>query len=265
MPDLTSLVFDAPPGEIDAVRHDIELLIGDSAPAKRRLADATRKANIEQLRVVEVTVKGTKQLTVLSKYNQLEDDVFYTSGASPVKFEVDHLTRKTKVLEAFEPEDESAEEYQGAVEKYVAEHYSAESVAAVFSQSSSELAVVVIGRKLNPQNFSNGQITAVYTLDKDAGKLEGHIVADVHYFEDGNVRMDSKKDVSAVGVRTPTKLAEKLEALETKFEQDLNAHLIEMNEREFKDLRRQLPVTRMPMVWGKAVAGYKVGKELENR
>jgi len=264
MSDLTSLVFDAPPGEIDAVRHDIEVLTGNTGAAKRKLAVNVQKSNVEQLRVVEVTVGGKKQLTVLSEYNQLEDSLFFTAGAKPVKFEVDHLTRKTTVVGDYEPEVDTTK-YQQQVDKYVAQHFAAESVAAVFPQFESKFVIVVIGRKLNPQNFSNGQITALYTLDTSGGSLRGEISADVHYFEEGNVRMGSKKDVSASGVTSPAKLGEKLEALESKFQEDLNRYLVELNEREFKELRRQLPVTRMPMVWGKTVAGYKLGKELENR
>lgn len=260
---IASLVADAAPGEIDAVKHDIEVFTGNNSGIKSQLAEEVQRLNVEQLRVVEVDGK----LTVLSKYNQINPTTFYTHGSKPIKFEVDHVTRKTSSLGAFELEDGDKEELaqlQRQADSYAKQHYAGEFASAVFAtKNDSEYALILVGRRLSPQNFHNGQITAEYHLNSGTGKLKGKIFADVHFFEDGNVRLKSTHPVNSEF--SDSKLGESLKKVENDFESNLNKTLVGLNEREFKSLRRQLPVTRQPMVWGKAVAGYKLGKELENR
>lgn len=256
MADIASLLGDAPPGEIDAVKQDILEITQKSNSVEKALEIQAGKSNVEQLRLVTVAGKQT----VVSEFNHIEENYFYTHGSKPVKFEINHISRETKVDGDYDKEVSSKVlEIQSEIEEYLEAHYCAESVGCVFGDDDKQH-VVIIGRKLSPQNFFNGQTTAVYTVAND--NVDGTIKADVHYFEEGNVRLKSSNNISAKVTRSVMKT---IASEESQFENMLNQSLRALNDTEFKQIRRQLPVTRQPVDWVQAIAGYNVGKDLGNR
>lgn len=55
-------------------------------------------------------------------------------------------------------------------------------------------------------------------------------------------------------------LVAKIAAAEAKYQEEVNHSFVGLNEGPFKALRRQLPVTRSKMNWGKAMGNYRLGK-----
>lgn len=90
--------------------------------------------------------------------------------------------------------------------------------------------------------------------------LKGTIKVDVHYYEDGNVRMLTSKPISAsVGSgASGAEIVRQIAQVERKYQEELNRGFSQLSEQAFKGLRRQLPVTRQKIEWDK-VASYKVG------
>jgi capping protein alpha len=89
--------------------------------------------------------------------------------------------------------------------------------------------------------------------------LTGTIKVDVHYYEDGNVRLLTKKDVAAsVSSASGAEIVKVLAASERKYQEELNRGFTGLSEGAFKSLRRQLPVTRQKIEWDK-VTSYKIG------
>ena len=85
---------------------------------------------------------------------------------------------------------------------------------------------------------------------------------DVHYYEDGNVRLLTNKPISAsVASGTGAGIAREIGAAERKYQEDLNRGFTSLSEGAFKGLRRQLPVTRQKIEWEK-VASYRVGQDI---
>lgn len=251
MSEIASLLKSAPPGEIDVLRHDILEITQNNNAVIQALDKHTEELNLATPTVVNVG--NTK--TVICKFNQLSDNTFYTHGSNPQKFEVDHISRKTTIVGDYDGAVEDTKELQTALDQYLSKHYLEESVGCVFIHDN-EKKIVVVGRKLSPQNFFNGQMTGVYTVDSN---LTGEITADVHYFEEGNVRMQTKHKVDVSAGGDPVKAIAKAES---DFELYLNQTLLKLNEKEFKQIRRQLPITRQPMDWDKAVSGFNISKDL---
>jgi len=88
----------------------------------------------------------------------------------------------------------------------------------------------------------------------------------VHYYEDGNVRLLTTKDVSvsASSSSSAADIVKQIAAAEKAYQEDLNRAFVQLSEGAFKGLRRQLPITRTKMEWEK-VGGYRIGKGLESR
>lgn len=85
----------------------------------------------------------------------------------------------------------------------------------------------------------------------------------MHYYEDGNVRLLTKKDVS-VSSGSGASAGEIVRAIATaekKYQEDLNKAFGGLAEGAFKALRRQLPVTRQKVEWEK-ISGYRLGQDI---
>jgi len=126
---------------------------------------------------------------------------------------------------------------------------------------------LTVSNRYSLANFWSGRWRSSYTFSPSTATVKGWIKVDVHYFEDGNVRMTTRKDVefSVAGDKDKDEkqiLAEKIVkgiALEEKkYQEEVYKTLTRLNEDIFKGLRRQLPVTRQRVDWAK-VGGYRVG------
>ena len=94
--------------------------------------------------------------------------------------------------------------------------------------------------------------------------LSGTVNVDVHYYEDGNVRLTASKalDLPASAARASApEVLRHIAAAERKYQEELNRGFAALNEGAFKSLRRQLPVTRQKVEWEK-IAGYRLGQDI---
>jgi capping protein (actin filament) muscle Z-line, alpha len=119
---------------------------------------------------------------------------------------------------------------------------------------------LVVANKYSPNNYWNGRWRASYIFDPSSGSLEGDIKVDVHYYEDGNVRLLTKKEVSASvsSSASGTEIVKAIAAAERKYQEELNRGFTNLSEGAFRSLRRQLPVTRQKIEWTK-VTSYRIG------
>lgn len=95
-------------------------------------------------------------------------------------------------------------------------------------------------------------------MNPSSGSVEGTIKIDVHYYEDGNVRMSTSKKVEIQsGGSGADSIAREISKAENRFQEELNRSFTALAEGSFKGLRRQLPVTRQRVEWEK-IGGYRV-------
>jgi capping protein alpha len=147
---------------------------------------------------------------------------------------------------------------------HASEHYpkSSHGVFPVPSSPSS-LAIITVANKYSPTNYWNGRWRSSYIYDTSSGSISGSIKVDVHYYEDGNVRLLTTKEVnlSAGGSANGTEIMRKIAAEEKKYQEDLNKAFGSLSEGAFKALRRQLPITRQKIEWEK-ISGYRLGQDI---
>lgn len=95
-------------------------------------------------------------------------------------------------------------------------------------------------------------------MQPSSGSLNGTIQLDIHYYEDGNVRMSTSKKLNlSVGSGSADDIVREVAKAENKFQEELNRSFTALAEGSFKSLRRQLPVTRQRVEWEK-IGGYRV-------
>ena len=92
--------------------------------------------------------------------------------------------------------------------------------------------------------------------------MTGTVKVDVHYYEDGNVAMNTTKPIDiSIGSLSAEAVVSRIAAAERDYQENLNRAFVQMSEGAFKGLRRQLPVTRQKVEWEK-VGGYKLGQDI---
>lgn len=159
-----------------------------------------------------------------------------------------------------------SEELHDSLSRYVAEHFPSSAGLGVFPQPDQTIAVVIVDSKYSASNYWNGRWRSWYLLDTSNTpcSVNGSVELDVHYFEDGNVRLTTRKEVgftvkdAADVVDVVTQIAKR----ESEYQEEVNRALVGLNEGAFKALRRQLPVTRAKMNWGSALGNYRLGKDI---
>jgi len=108
----------------------------------------------------------------------------------------------------------------------------------------------------------NGRWRSLYIFSPSSSSLTGSIKVDVHYYEDGNVRLLTNKPVSlSVPSSTASSIIREIGLAEKKYQEELNKGFTNLSEGAFKGLRRQLPITRQKVEWDK-IAGYRLGQDI---
>jgi capping protein alpha len=147
---------------------------------------------------------------------------------------------------------------QVAVTQYVSRQYSAEHAAGSVYAKDGQLFVCITGERPNLRNFWSGKWNSMWTIAVAGGSatITGEIKVHAHYFEDGNVQMQSSKPVVAAQIPSGASEKEFAEALvnhiktaESTLQGALGDMYANMNEETFRAMRRILPVTRTKMEW----------------
>ncbi|KAI9151748.1 F-actin-capping protein subunit alpha [Paramyrothecium foliicola] len=241
---------------------DIKTLTLDSPNIVSELAPAFEKYNEEQFTTVKLP--GSSQQVVISSHNSLGGGRYFDVESSS-SFAFDHTTQKASAVQSYVVEGAQAELTKSTLKSlgsYANEHFPNAAYGVYPVESDSKIAIVIVSNKYSPNNYWNGRWRSLYIFDPASGSLDGSVKVDVHYYEDGNVRLLTNKTISAqVSSGTGAGITKEIAVAEKKYQEDLNKGFVSLSEGAFKGLRRQLPVTRQKIEWDK-VTGYRLGQDI---
>ncbi|KAI5119207.1 hypothetical protein M0805_004462 [Coniferiporia weirii] len=273
----SKFLLQSPPGEINDVLNDVRDIISDDEALQAGVLPSLQEYNLEQF--ITADVPGCDHQVIVSEAGRVAtaegDQQRFLDPRSKTTFVFDHLR-----LEASDPQpyevDERSESLRSALEAattdYLSNHFP-DGVTTVLStpDSTKKYIIQIVANKYNPQNYWSGRWRSEYKIDLDSNKVEGKILVNVHYYEQGNVQLSTSHDSSfalpptITASTAPKQASEKILALvekaEASYQMALNDAYQEMGEKTFKGLRRALPLTRQKLDWDK-VLGYKLGAEL---
>ncbi|ORX72939.1 hypothetical protein DL89DRAFT_290733 [Linderina pennispora] len=239
------LLLHSPPGEVDDVFNDIRGIVNDDEALQEHIEPVLAESNMQHFLVVEVPETESKVL--LTPYNKLEDGRYLCPNTQQ-EFAFDHVRRvahDAQEAAAAGANEEQRAQLQTALDAYVLAHYP-EGAGTVFSHEG-QLVLCIVSNRFSPGNFWNGSWRAVWSFSAETGQLNGSAKVTVHYFEDGNVQLDTQAEFTA--------------DLEGDFQRGINDGFRQLAEKTFRGLRRTLPVTRNKVDWEK-IANYRIGSEL---
>lgn len=259
---VSSFVEGAPPGELADVLADIKTLTISNPSLVNELGPAFQKYNEEQFATVKLP--GSSQPVIISSHSSLGDGRYYDVESS-CSFAFDHTTQKASAVESHVLDGAQADLAKSVLKglsTYVKEHFTNAAYGAYPIESDSKVAIIIVANKYSPNNYWNGRWRSLYIFDPASNSLEGSIKVDVHYYEDGNVRLLTSKPLTAsVSSGTGAGIAKEIATSEKKYQEELNRSFTSLSEGAFKALRRQLPVTRQKIEWDK-VASYRLGQDI---
>ncbi|KAK3384466.1 F-actin-capping protein subunit alpha [Lasiosphaeria ovina] len=259
---VSSFVEGAPPGELADVVADIKALTISTPSLLSELGPAFQKYNEEQLATVKLP--GGSQPVIVSSHSSLGGGRYFDVESSS-SFAFDHATQKASSVQSYVLEGAQADLVKSTLKSlstYVKEHFQNATYGVYPIENDSKIAIIIVANKYSPNNFWNGRWRSLYIFNPTSGALEGSIKVDVHYYEDGNVRLLTTKPVnSSVSSGSGASIAKEISGSEKKYQEELNRSFTSLSEGAFKGLRRQLPVTRQKIEWDK-VASYRLGQDI---
>jgi capping protein (actin filament) muscle Z-line, alpha len=121
-----------------------------------------------------------------------------------------------------------------------------------------KVVIHIAANKYKLSNFWSGRWRSTYTLtSSDAQEIEAESSVHIHYFEDGNVQLHTRKGQTLdVKQSTPinsqaASIVKAIEKFEEEYQQELFKQSSDLSEGAFRALRRQLPMTRQKIDWDK--------------
>jgi len=269
----SSFIKNAPPGEFNEVFNDVRVLLDNDKLLKEQASSAFAEYNMDQFTPCKLA-DGANVL--ITKHGAIDNNTFH-DPKSKQKFSYDHLRKEANNVEPHDTGDAS-ESWRSALEdalsKYVKDHYP-HGVLTVYGKSSGSditLTACIEDHQFQPQNFWNGRWRSEWTITFNSNggnsEMKGLLKLQVHYYEDGNVQLQSNKDVTKdVNVSDANSLAKEMakhiDQAESDYENAIGENYKMMSDTTFKALRRQLPITRTKIDWNKIVS-YRIGAELKS-
>lgn len=256
---IDELVKSAPPGELQSVKKNLDTIVSQET------LFAINKS-IEKF--VERNALVLSGAYIASHLNKDSNSTKYWDYIGKQKFNVDLTSRKAIDLEAAEPNVDYPSYFNELVQGlklYGDNHYPSEFAFTVIPESDSSISLIIIGEKINAENFYTGRWKSVYTVSGN-GELTGHVNLDIHYYEDGNVRLSFEEPIKhELGVLSASSILNLINNTENELTLKVVDQFNLLNQNSFKNLRRLLPVTKSKINWGKAIGTYKLGSDIVNQ
>ena len=229
-----SLIETAPPAELKNVSQSLSSLTTSS------IDDNIEKYAQENAVVIDNTS--------VSKYNKDKNSSKYIDYINNKKFNVDWINCKIIDVENYESNFEYPKIYQELIDKlnqYGEDYYPSTFAFTIIPTEDEELRIIIIGQRANHDNFYTGQWKSNYLISKNLN-ISGEIKLDIHYFEDGNVRLKFIEEISDIKIdnSSSSKIVNFINDQENKVVIKIVDQFNNLNQQSFKNLRRLLPVTR---------------------
>jgi capping protein alpha len=258
----------SPPGEFMEVVTDVRGLLPDDSIINDTAPITFREYNTDQMLQV---YNGDRDVLV-TKQGEVSDGEYLDPRGGQV-FSFDHIRQEVTGSRAIGGElDAQVEPYRsvidGAFEKYAREFYMNGTSAVYGSKSGGDFVVTMClsSSKFNPNNFWNGRWRSVWTATfKPNGQvsLSGTIKICVHYYEDGNVQLNSEvtRTASVAGGNaqaTADNIIKAVRKEEANYQAAVENSYATMGDTTFKALRRVLTIMRTKIDWNK-IRSMKMG------
>lgn len=252
-------LLNAPPGQFGEVLSDVQVLVPSDLIEESMLKGIARAYNCAQY--MAAPEESGERKVLICKEGEV-DPTHYIHTVSGQVLEVDHVRRV-----AFAANDvdtlhmstleEERKQVESKVKEYVVNQYGrdASTECAVYcGDEEKTLTVVIRGERINLRNFWSGNWISIWAVGLNpAASITGTIKVRAHYFEDGNVQLQTSKAHPETPLDATKSLGDAVvdavQAAESKLQSGLEEMYVNMTDETFKAMRRVMPITRTKMKW----------------
>mmetsp|Transcript_9104 Transcript_9104/g.13703 ORF Transcript_9104/g.13703 Transcript_9104/m.13703 type:complete len:287 (-) Transcript_9104:116-976(-) len=250
-------LLSSPPGQFQEILSDVRKLLPDGLLGEPLAAGIARAYNTKTNKVVSAP-SGNK--VVLASAGEI-DPTHYVDSKTGAPFAVDHLSLTTLEDSSPSNQDSSREgeraALQSALDDYVASRFVTETAAAGVFCRDGNIIAVVSGERPNLRNFWSGKWTSSWNITFSPGQatISGDIKVHAHYFEDGNVQLQTTKQAPSTSFtyssegEFASQIVSHINASEGDLQGGLEDMYANMNDETFRAMRRIMPVKRTKMEW----------------
>jgi len=260
-----NFLLNSPPGEFMEVVTDVRSLLPNESMINESAPRTFREYNTEQMILVDSP--GNAHKVLITKYGEVSDGEYLDPKGNQV-INYDHIKQEVTGHRAIADDlDSSLEPLRSAFEKhafqYANDHYP-QGATTVYGKDG-QIIVCISASRFNSSNFWNGRWRSVWTFIN--AELTGHFKIVVHYYEDGNVQLntDATQKTNVPETGNPDVIAaaalKAIAKMEAQYQSALDTSYSTMGDTTFKALRRALPIFRTKIDWTK-IKNYKVGNEM---
>uniref|UniRef100_A0A1I7S497 F-actin-capping protein subunit alpha n=1 Tax=Bursaphelenchus xylophilus TaxID=6326 RepID=A0A1I7S497_BURXY len=269
----SELIQEAPPGEFNEVWNDVRVLLNDD----KLMGTCSRAAaQYHKDQLLPIALETDQSKTLLTNYNEISEGRFFDPNTK-TSFKFDFLSKTASDIQPYEQPnvDEKLENFRKAVQTelnhYLQEHYHNIGTGVVFIFNG-HLAIAIESHIFQAKNYWNGRWRSqweVPALEKKQGNVQINGIAriNVHYYEDGNVQLSTKKNLAGEAkyslnvADTAKNVVNAIHEAETSFESAVLQNYTVMSDSTFKTLRRKLPITRSKFDWNNAQS-YRLAQDI---
>jgi len=263
-----NFLLNSPPGEFMEVVTDVRALLPKESLINESAPRTFREYNTEQM--VQVESPGHQHKVLITKYGEAADGEYVDPRGNQV-IVYDHIRQEVTGKRAISDElDSSLESLRRAFEKaafdYVEQHFP-HGATTIYGKDG-QIIICISSARFNSHNFWNGRWRSVWTFAN--GELTGHFKIVVHYYEDGNVQLNTDHTVkialneSGNPDAIATAALKAIAKAEQSYQQALDTSYQTMGDTTYKALRRALPITKTKIDWNK-IKNYKIGGEMSQK
>eukprot|EP01035_Chromulina_nebulosa_P019792 gene19792-25734_t len=250
-------LISSPPNQFNEVLTDVRKLLPSGLLSE---SIASGIARVYNTRTSKIVTTPANNKVALSGYNEVNPTKYYDPIADSL-FDVDHLTLITNESDGSYPHNDSLELYRAAIQNdltnYVTNNFSTELAAGSAFTKDNAIAIIVTGEKPNLRNYWSGKWTSTWSVivSGSTATITGEIKVHAHYFEDGNVQLQTTKPIAAASISFTSEsdlavaIINRIKDSEQALFDGLGEMYLNMNEETFRAMRRVMPITRTKMEW----------------
>lgn len=251
-------VQSSPPGEVHEVLIDVAKLVNDAGLlTDDKIKEMLMKYNVEQLQTAKAP---SGEQVCVSEYGAVGDGE-YVDPATGKVLAFDHrkmsFTGETDKKQSLDAKiGEFRQAIDDAMNKYISQQYKkGKCVVTTYGADDGAITVCLSAKNVHLAAFWSGGWRATFKLNVTSGStVECDSKVHVHYFEDGNVQLNSAISKSFdISVTTPEETAAAVVKAvgqhESSYQSSLEEMYVDMHRSTFKKMRRFLPITKAMMNW----------------
>jgi capping protein alpha len=249
-------LLSSPPGQEHEVLRDVAKLVPARVLTDAALRGALHAYNVKYALVV--TVPDADYQILICEDAEV-DTSHYIDPIGKRVFGFDHVKQELIADDVVHLDKSDFESermiVQTALQSYLQFEFMHQGTAGVYVKGST-LFVNMCAKRINLRNFWSGRWQSRWEADLTSNPLrvKGTISLHVHYFENGNLQLQSEKVVEDnVSFSTAAGLGDALLRVIKDADDNLQTNLEDMytnmSQETFKEMRRVMPVTQTKMEW----------------